>query len=318
MKIPSLAIHLDRTQNDSFKVNAETSLPAVLATAARNQLNSTSKTSSVSTTPVGTGGATTRHHMALVEELAKSLNVSPDTIRDFELCLFDTQPAQIGGVYEEFIFSPRLDNLCMTHSVITGLINSSTDTESIKNDSYVRIAASFDHEEVGSNSIAGAGSTMLEEVMHRLVPDATIFPAIIRKSFLVSADMAHAIHPNHSGVHEENHRPAMHSGVVIKQNTNQRYATNAATALAFREIARRAGVPLQDFCVRQDAGCGSTIGPIVATRIGIRTVDIGVPQLSMHSIREMCGTGDVQHSLNFFEAYFKNYPSVDNSITGTE
>lgn len=317
LKIPSLAIHLDRTQNDSFKVNAETSLPAVLATSARNQLNATSK-ASVASSPAGTGGATTRHHMALIEELAKSLGVPPESIRDFELSLFDTQPAQIGGVHDEFIFSPRLDNLCMTHSVISGLIASSKDDASVKNDSNVRIAACFDHEEVGSNSIAGAGSTMLEEVMHRLVPDASAFPSIVRKSFLVSADMAHAIHPNHAGVHEENHRPAMHAGIVIKQNTNQRYATNAATALTFREIARRSDVPLQDFCVRQDAGCGSTIGPIVATRIGVRTVDIGVPQLSMHSIREMCGTGDVSHSLSFFESYYKIFPSVDSSITGTE
>jgi aspartyl aminopeptidase len=318
LKIPSLAIHLDRTQNDNFKVNAETSLPAVLATSARNQLNSTSKSSGVAASPSGTGGATTRHHMALVEELGKSLGVPPEAVRDFELCLFDTQPAQIGGVHEEFIFSPRLDNLCMTHSVISGLIASSNDEVSIKNDSNVRIAACFDHEEVGSNSIAGAGSTMLEEVMHRLVPDASSFPSMVRKSFLVSADMAHAVHPNHAGVHEENHRPAMHAGIVIKQNTNQRYATNAATALTFREIAKKADVPLQDFCVRQDAGCGSTIGPIVATRIGVRTVDIGVPQLSMHSIREMCGTGDVSHSLSFFESYFKLFPSVDSTIRGTE
>ena len=138
--------------------------------------------------------------------------------------------------------------------------------------------------------------------------------AVARRSFLVSADMAHAVHPNHSALHEENHRPAMHGGVVIKANCNQRYATNAVTAFLFRELARRAGVPLQDFCVRQDMGCGSTIGPIVATRLGLRTVDVGVPQLSMHSCREMCGAGDVAHALRFFKTFFAHFAEVDASL----
>ena len=106
----------------------------------------------------------------------------------------------------------------------------------------------------------------------------------------------------------------MHGGVVIKANGNQRYATSAPTAFLFREVARRAGVPLQDFCVRQDMGCGSTIGPIVATRLGLRTVDVGVPQLSMHSCREMCGAGDVAHALRFFKTFFAHFAEVDASL----
>ena len=127
--------------------------------------------------------------------------------------------------------------------------------------------------------------------------------------------MAHALHPNHSGLHEENHRPAMHGGLVIKTNSNQRYATEASTAFYVRRVGERSGVPLQDFCVRQDVGCGSTVGPILATRLGVRTVDVGLPQLSMHSCREMCGVEDVGHGVAFFTSFFSRFHEVEESLT---
>ncbi len=208
----------------------------------------------------------------------------------------------------------------MTHSVISGIIASAAGGGPVPlaEDPNVRVAAAFDHEEVGSSSVPGAGSTMLEDVITRLCPDPSLLPAASRRSALVSADMAHAVHPNYSGLHEENHRPAMHGGVVIKNNANQRYATTAVTAFLFRQLAADAGVPVQNFCVRQDSGCGSTIGPIVATRLGVRTVDVGVPQLSMHSCREMCGTEDVGHSLKFFTSFFGAFPALDAKVQGTE
>ena len=318
-RVPSLAIHLDRTVNDAFKVNSETMLPPVLATAVRTSLLELPRVAAVAP-DAGAGDATARHHLGFVRLLARELGVAPEDVRDFELSLYDTQPAALGGLYDEFVFAPRLDNLCMTHSVVEGLIASSGEgcADELAAEPNVRVAACFDHEEVGSDSTPGAGSTMLEEVLQRLVRDASLMPAAARRSFFVSADMAHAVHPNHAALHEENHRPAMHAGVVIKSNANQRYATNAVTAFLFRELAVKAGVPLQNFCVRQDAGCGSTIGPIVATRLGVRTVDIGVPQLSMHSCREMCGAGDVAHSLAFFRAYFRDFPAVDASVRGGE
>ena len=256
LRVPSLAIHLDRTVNDSFKVNTETQLPPILATVVRSALEAPPKAagggggggSSDGAVP-GTGGALDRHHAGLVSALATELGCPPEALHDFELCLYDTQPSTLGGLHEEFVFSPRLDNLCMTHATLEGLIASCSTLSGEKN---VRIMASFNHEEVGSDSTPGAGSTLLGDLLARLCPGPpSLQSSAIRKSLLISADMAHALHPNHAGLHEENHRPAMHAGLVIKTNSNQRYATEASTAFFVRRVAEAAKVPLQDFCVRQ-------------------------------------------------------------------
>ena len=126
--------------------------------------------------------------------------------------------------------------------------------------------------------------------------------------------MAHAVHPNHAHLHEENHRPAMHGGLVVKCNANQRYATTNVTAFLMRRMAEEAGVPVQAFVVRQDAGCGSTIGPIVATRAGLRTVDVGIPQLAMHSCREMCGVDDAAHAVRFFTYMYARFAGLDAAV----
>ena len=144
--------------------------------------------------------------------------------------------------------------------------------------------------------------------------DGDAIERCLSKSFLVSADMAHAIHPNYSEKHEEQHQPLFHKGVVIKHNANQRYATTALTAYMFRECAKLSGVPTQDFVVKNDMGCGSTIGPIVSAQTGIRTVDVGVPQLSMHSVREMMGTEDVDICHRHFLAFYENIGRVDASL----
>ena len=150
-------------------------------------------------------------------------------------------------------------------------------------------------------SLCGGGAEGTEGLMERT----------LRNSFLVSADMAHALHPNYMEKHEANHQPKMHQGVVVKHNANQRYATTAVTATLFRECAAAEGIPTQDFVVRNDMGCGSTIGPILSTNLGIRTVDVGVPQLSMHSIREMCGTEDIDICFRHFRAFFDNFAAID-------
>ena len=319
LRIPSLAIHLNRDVNaEGLKLNAENHLPPVLCTAVKARLNgggddrSSSSSSSAEASPAGTGGALTRHHAPLVQALAAELSTPPESIKDFDLCLYDTQPSVLGGLYNEFVYSGRLDNLMMTFTCFTGLIES---LSSLTDDPNVRMVASFDHEEVGSNSTHGASSTFLEDAMRRLCPSSSEFAVAARKSVLVSADMAHAVHPNYSGLHEENHRSAMHGGVVIKEHANQRYATTNETAFLFRTMAGEAGVPVQNFVVRQDMGCGSTIGPIVATRLGLRTVDVGLPQLSMHSVREMCGADDVGHAITFFRHFFKRFPSLDARVS---
>ena len=209
--------------------------------------------------------------------------------------------------------SPRLDNLAMTHSTLTGLINSTSNAAGFAADPHTRVMAAFNHEEVGSDSVPGAGSTMLGEVLSRLSGAGApgLGAAAARKSFFVSADMAHALHPNYPGTHSEGHAPSLGGGLVIKNNVSQRYATDAPGAYVVRAVGAAAGVPIQDFCARQDSGCGSTIGPIVATRLGVRTVDVGLPQLSMHSAREMMGAADVAHGVKFFEAYY-------NALAGLE
>ena len=185
-------------------------------------------------------------------------------------------------------------------------------------DSLVRTVALFDNEEVGSDSLMGAGSTLLEEVMRRVSNSSKsgeTFAVACRNSFLVSADMAHAVHPNYAAKHEEKHTPKMNKGIVVKNNANQRYATSAVSAFLLKQIAARAGVAVQEFAIRQDAVCGSTIGPILSTSLGMRTVDVGIAQLSMHSIREMCGSADVGMAVKLFAKFFADFSLVDASLT---
>lgn len=153
-----------------------------------------------------------------------------------------------------------------------------------------------DHEEVGSDSTSGAGGSFLENTLRRMFEDYELYMQMLRSSIMISADNAHAIHPNFPSKHDSNHTPHINKGVVIKVNANQRYASNSQTISKFMKTASSLGEPLQHFVTRSDMGCGSTIGPITATRIGVETIDVGLPTYAMHSIREVCGSDDA-HSL---------------------
>ena len=170
----------------------------------------------------------------------------------------------------------------------------------------------FDHEEVGSQSAQGADSNMAVEITQRifgaLTPfDQELYYQAIHKSFLLSADMAHAVHPNYSEKHQGQHQPKIQEGIVLKVNANQRYMTDSVGSSVLKVIAQRAGVPLQEFIVRNDSLCGSTIGPMMAAKAGIKTIDIGAPQLSMHSIRETCGVVDLLYYKKLFAVFFTSY-----------
>jgi len=225
----------------------------------------------------------------------------------------DTQKATIGGAFNEWIFSPRLDNLNMSFCALTALIEASKD-HSIADEKNIVGIALFDHEEVGSESAHGAASPIVNELVKRVTRSEELVEIALRKSFLISADMAHGVHPNYREKHDPNHKPSIHGGVVIKQNCNQRYATNSASALPLREIAKRHNIPIQDFVTRNDSPCGTTIGPIISAHTGIRTVDVGNPQLSMHSIRETCGVADLTHAITLFKAFFLEFTALDEQI----
>jgi aspartyl aminopeptidase len=215
---------------------------------------------------------------------------------DMELNLYDVQPASLGGLANEFLYSARLDNLATVFCSIEALVDHSSDL-SKAND--VSLVALFDHEEIGSQSAHGAGSPVMGEAVRRISfalagetynPD--VYARCVRNSFVLSCDQAHAVHPNYASKHEANHAPKLNGGVVIKTNSNQRYTTNGVTGFVIRELGRKANVPIQEFVVRNDCPCGSTIGPIISANTGIRTVDVGMPQLSMHSCREVMGIAD--------------------------
>ncbi|XP_047311542.1 probable aspartyl aminopeptidase [Impatiens glandulifera] len=308
MRIPTLAIHLDRSVNEGFQVNTQTHLLPVLATLVKAELNKMVCTNGLTEQKKPDekpNSSTPNHHPLLLQLLSEQLGCEPGDICDFELQACDTQPSVIAGAAKEFIFSGRLDNLCMSFCSLKALIDA---TGSLEDETGVRMVALFDHEEVGSDSAQGAGSPLLYDAMSRITSsfssDSQLLEIALQRSFLVSADMAHAIHPNYMDKHEENHQPKIHGGLVIKHNSNQRYATNLMSSFLFREIATKHNLPVQDFVVRNDMSCGSTIGPILASGTGILTVDVGAPQLSMHSIREMCGVDDVKHSYELFKAFF--------------
>ncbi|KAE8548799.1 hypothetical protein EYB25_009180 [Talaromyces marneffei] len=333
LRIPTLAIHLER--KESFDFNKETQLFPIagLVEAELNRTKDYTPDSSQQETPTTSLKPTTeRHHPYLVELIANEIDARPVDILDFELILFDTQKSCLGGLLEEFIFSPRLDNLNMSFCAVRGLIESVRSRKALDNESAIRLIALFDHEEIGSKSAHGADSDALPAVLRRLsvlpakevgakaVDLSTAYEQSLTTSFLLSADMAHSVNPNYSAKYESDHKPLLNKGPVIKINANQRYATNAPGIVLLQEVAQKAVedggdvVPLQLFVVRNDSSCGSTIGPMLSANLGARTLDLGNPQLSMHSIRETGGTEDVGHAVRLFASFFEHYSALSPTI----
>lgn len=260
--IPSLAIHLDREANSGRAINAQTYLPALLAQSEQ---------------PL--------EFRQLIKTQLEHQGVDDiEAVLDYELAFYDCQPASYIGLDQAFLASARLDNLLSCYTGLQALLQSEPGPG--------QVLICNDHEEVGSASACGAQGPMLSHWLERIIPETAHRYQVLARSLFVSADNAHGVHPNFSDKHDEKHGPLLNAGPVIKINANQRYATNSETSSVFREMARLAQVPVQSFVVRSDLGCGSTIGPITATETGIRTVDVGVPQFAMHSIRELAGSDD--------------------------
>lgn len=272
----------------------------------------------------------------LLKAVADKLGIDVESIVDFELNLYDTQPASLGGIIKEFIYSARLDNLATVFTTLESLVdyttcsseerqtddNTNIQSNTFKDSSDVSVAVFFDHEEVGSTSAQGAGSPVMADSVSRIstalnggVTNPDFYNACIRKSFVLSIDQAHAVHPNYSSKHEAVHAPKINGGFVVKTNSNQRYATNGITGFVVRELGRIADIPVQEFVVRNDCGCGSTIGPAISAKTGIRVVDAGMPQLSMHSCREVMGIADLSYGVDMFTAFYNHFRSIDDNLS---
>ncbi|KAJ7283752.1 aspartyl aminopeptidase [Mycena rebaudengoi] len=309
LRIPTLAIHLDRSVNDVLKFNQETEFVPILGLIT-SQLNETAE----SMAPKKASSIEENHHPALLSLLATELSVAPEEIHDFELSLYDTQPSVLAGLNDEFISSPRLDNLFSSFCAVEALAQSVAAPDFLTLEGNVNCIALFNHEEIGSISTSGAESSLLPSLINRLSPSPGAFAQSISKSFLVSADMGHAIHPAYPDRHQANHKPSVNGGIVIKTNAKQRYASDAVSSFLVKKLIERKGGKVQEYEVRNDMACGSTVGPALS-KLGIKTCDVGCAMLSMHSIRETAGTHDIQNAIDLFLSLFEGYAALQNNLT---
>jgi len=286
LRFPQLAIHLDRAVNDGLTLDKQRHMNPVW----------------------GLGSPADVDLLAVLAQHASGgQGVKAAEIGGYDVVMADTQPPAVFGASGEFFASGRLDNLSATHAGLTALIAHASRTAS--SSAPIAVLAAFDHEEIGSNSRSGACGPVLEDVLVRISDGlgATVSQRrqALAASFCVSADAGHAVHPNYAERHDPANQPVLNGGPLLKINANQRYATDANGAAFWARLCARAEVPYQEFVSNNVMPCGSTIGPLTATRLGIRTVDVGVPLLSMHSARELCGVEDPHRLAKVTELFFR-------------
>jgi aspartyl aminopeptidase len=274
--IPNAAIHLNREINKGFEYNKQTHLQAILST------------DSLAGNP-------------LLSAIAEELQLSPEQICDMDLFLYDPRPAELIGFGGDIICSGRLDNLAMTHAILASLV----ETEAPE---MTSVGIFFDHEEVGSRTAQGALSSLLPELLERISIALGLSREehfrTLRQSYLISADMAHAYHPSYSEKYDQDYLAIMNQGPVIKLNADYRYSSTADSSLRFIRACDQAKVKYQRFVVRSDMPCGSTVGPLVSSELGISALDIGNPMWAMHSIRECSGVQDHKNLIKVLRTFF--------------
>ena len=288
LRIPQLAIHLDRAVNDGLTLDKQQHLNPVW----------------------GLGDPSEADLLAI---LAEDAGIDPERITGYDIVTTIAQEPEVFGAHGEFLASARLDNLSSVHASLAALIahaqrDSQDGTRNDDGARHIAVMAAFDHEEVGSASRSGACGPFLQDVLERIVDAAgggvqeraRAFAA----SVCVSADAGHAVHPNYPERHDLANRPVLGGGPLLKINANQRYTTDAVGAGLWARLCAAADVPYQEFVSNNVMPCGSTIGPLTATRLGIRTVDVGIALLSMHSAREMCAVEDPLRLARVAEAFF--------------
>lgn len=280
LRLPNLAIHMNREVNEQgLKFNKQTELPPILGL-------------------LGEGADAGER---LRQLLAEAAGVAAGDLLSWDLAVHDLQPGCLWGADQEFVAAGRLDNLASCHAALAALMTTTQPRATC-------VAALFDHEEVGSESATGAAGSFLGDILARIGIqgglDGDDRRRALARSFFVSADMAHAYHPNFPSAYEPGHKVMVNGGPVIKVNANQRYATGAETAARFMDCCSQAGVPWQQYAHRSDLGCGSTIGPLVAAGLGIATVDVGSPMWAMHSVRESAGALDPAYMIGALKAVY--------------
>jgi aspartyl aminopeptidase len=282
LRLPNLAIHMNRGVNeDGLKFNKQTELPLLLG-----QIDDRLPPAK-----------------AWTRLLAKEVGCAAEAILGYELAVYDTQPGGFWGAAQEFVADSQLDNLASCHAGLSAL-TSCTDPAA------TCLTAFFDHEEIGSESAKGADGSFLADVLERVALatslDRQSYKRALARSFLISADMAHAYQPNFPAAYEPQHLVKVNAGPVIKINVNQRYATDGQGEARFAELCERAGVPYQKYTHRSDLACGSTIGPMTAARLGVTAVDVGNPMWAMHSVRESAGVADHHWLIRVLRQFFND------------
>jgi len=308
--IPTVAPHLDQPYANGFQVNKEVHLRAVIG-------GVDSKSYGELNPAMIAASGTPKHEPALIALVAKEIGVPIQDIVGLDLRLCDCEPATVGGINGDYVCGQGIDNLNGTYCTTVGLIRATKDLAEQKNVCLVNL---FDHEECGSLSAQGAQSNIVADTIERIMRGVAKDPLAVdirelalraaRRSLILSADNSHAVHPNFVEKHTVLDPPVMNGGPVIKHNVNQRYASDVEGTAIVLLLGKKHGVPVQEFVIRQDTNCGTTIGPTTGANTGIRTVDIGNAQLCMHSIREMVGAADIENMIRLLDGFFVDYANV--------
>ena len=285
LRLPNLAIHMNRKVNEEgLKLCKQSELPLLLSVLVEQQVPQA-------------------HFLSLLN----SQTGIEQQLLSWELNVYDTQKGVFWGNDQEFFADSQLDNLASCHAGLEALLANSGTSDS------TLVCAFFDHEEIGSESVKGADGSFLPDILKRITlandSDKEDFQRAMAKSFMISADMAHAYQPNFSSAYEPEHRVMVNKGPVIKVNANHRYTSESISQAMFINWCEQANVPHQKYSHHSDIPCGSTIGPMISARLGIRTVDVGCPMWAMHSIRESSGTLDHEYMIRVLKTFFGSKPS---------
>lgn len=283
LRLPNLAIHMNRSVNeDGLKLNKQTELPLILSVLTEQQLPQP-------------------YFLSLLEELS---GIEAAHILSWDLNVYDTQQGAFWGAEQEFYADSQLDNLASCHAALQALL----DDEILSDADSTLVCAFFDHEEIGSESNKGADGSFLVDILQRIALSSASgnedYARALARSFLISADMAHAYQPNFPNAYDPDHKVIVNKGPVIKVNASHRYSSESISAARFAQWCGEAGVPYQKYSHRSDLPCGSTIGPITSARLGIRAVDVGNPMWAMHSIRESAGVLDHDYMIRVMKRFF--------------